>query len=154
MEHTQEKLKVTYHLSGSFDESAVLPPILLAPTIIICLREVERLNSVGTRTWCEWIREVPADVKIYVENCPFTFINAFNDVFGSHPRNLQVRSFFVPFVSEATGERKDILFTRGQDFDSQSVKAPPTVLDSLNRRMEMDVLPGYFGFLENEKNIC
>lgn len=143
-----DRKKPFYRLSGTFDETAVLPKIDLAPVIVVCLRNVVRLNSLGTRTWCDWVREVPASVQIHVENCPFTFVNAFNDVFGSHPRNLVVQSFFVPFVSEATGERRDILFQRGDHFDDDGNVRPPRVLDSLQRPMEMDVLPDYFGFLK------
>lgn len=140
--------KPYYQLSGTFDESAILPKIKLAPVIVICLGNVHRLNSLGTRTWCNWVREVPSTVQIHVENCPFTFVNAFNDVFGSHPQNLVVQSFYVPFVSETTGERRDILFKRGGQFNEQGEIHPPQILDTLQRPMEMDVLPDYFGFLK------
>src|ERR1041384_7984328 len=47
---------VSYRLSGRFDESARLPVIKTFPDIEIDLQEVQRLNSIGTRTWCNWVR--------------------------------------------------------------------------------------------------
>lgn len=61
--------------------------------------------------------------------------------------NTKVVSFYIPFYSEKTGERADLLVRDGRDFSAGRKPKfnPPN--DRNGEPMEMDVLDDYFAFL-------
>lgn len=136
-------------LTGYVNEFAKLPEILNpAATMRIGLKGVTGLNSVGTRNWCDWLRTIKPPTVIILEECPMIFVKAFNQVQGALTPTTQVASFYVPYYSDDTGERKDVLFVSGQHFMTGGVK-PPEVKDSAGKPMEMDVIAeSYFAFLK------
>jgi hypothetical protein len=136
--------------SGSLNESAVLPRVPDKPIIRISLRNCLALNSIGTRLWSVWLRQLPATSSILLEDCPLIFVKAFNQVQGFLTSNTRVDSFIVPFYSERTGESADVQFKRGKHFTNAGplINAVPVVIDSQGNRMEMDIVAeSYFSFL-------
>jgi len=136
---------------GMVNEKAEFPKIPPVPELYIDLEKVEGLNSTGTRNWCFWVRQIPSPTQIYLEKCPILFVKAFNQISGALPSNASVQSFFVPFIADESGERKDILFVRDENFSDSSSLQIPVVFDSGGKLMEMDVLQqSYFEFLKRK----
>lgn len=140
-----------YSFTGFFDEFAKLPTLEPSPfEIEICLRNITGLNSLGTKLWCQWVREIPPNSKVKLTNCPVSFIKCFNQVNGSLSQNVRVESFYVPYFSEKTGERTDSLFSRGVQFKNRQVDLSAIVLDTQMNEMELDVFPDFFDFIKAE----
>jgi len=141
-------LMTTLSISGYVNEHAKFPPIESTTPIRIDLKGVTGLNSVGTRSWLIWVKTSLPDVRISIVNAPTLFVKMFGEVQGTLISKITVDSFFVPFYCEETGERRDILFERGQQFDTQGRLTLPEVKDSFGHRLDLDVLPNFFNFLK------
>lgn len=138
---------IHYKLRGYLNETAELPEIKKSPVIRINLAETTGLNSIGTRNWCNWVSQVKAPDSILVEYCTPVFIKSFNNVVGALNSNMQVVSFYVPFISPTDGERTDILVLS----DQATVNGELAISEVKNQNgelLEMDVLPEYFRFLK------
>ena len=131
---------------GYINESATLPLIKGEGPYILDLDEVTGLNSLGTRTWCQWITMLSNRGEVKIIKTPAIFIKCFNNVSGSLPANCKVQSFYVPFISPSDNERKDVLVTREQVTpDGQLLMPPPK--SATGEELEMDVMDSYFQFL-------
>ncbi len=135
-------------MSGALNEQAELPDLRVNLPIHINLKNLTMLNSLGTKTWVTWARRFRPPLKIHLEQCPPVFVKSFSMVKGFLTEVMQVDSFFVPFYSQATGERKDFLVVRGEHFDGVSVRVPE-LKDSKGNTMESDVSANYFSFLKS-----
>ncbi len=138
----------TLQISGYVNEHAKFPGIDAAPRIKIDLRGVTGLNSIGTRSWLVWVKNGLPDVPVSVVNAPTLFVKMFGEVQGTLSPKIKVDSFLVPYYSDETGERRDIVFERGRQFDDQGSVSAPEVKDSAGHKMELDVLPNFFNFLK------
>lgn len=143
-----ENSSTILNLSGSLNEHATLRSCTKNDTLVISLEGVTAFNSVGTRKWCEWVKSLAWAKRITLKSCPVVMINSFNQVQGALAANMVVESFFVPYYSDETGERKDVLFRKGIHFTpSGDIKESP-VSDGKGNLMEIDVVPQmYFKFL-------
>lgn len=111
------------------------------------LKDLKSINSCGIREWIKWMGTA-SNAKISLHNCPKVIVDQINMVDGFLPSNGEVQSFFVPYYSEEAGSEKNILFTRGKEFNEGAVNAPPSVKDEEGNEMEMDVIESkYFKFL-------
>ena len=76
-------------------------------------------------------------------------------VAGLLPEHARVRSFFVPYYSEITGEEENTVFTAGINFylyEGQWKFSFPEIQDSKGNPMFIDIQPErYFKFLEKMK---
>lgn len=142
----QMDTSIHYNLIGYVNEESELPPIKSAPVIRINLIGVTGLNSVGTRKWCNWVELVSPPNSILVENCPPLFVKSFNQVIGAVTPNMQIVSFYVPFVSVVDGERTDLLLTR-EDITPTGDLVKTDYKNEKGEDLELDVLPDYFKFL-------
>lgn len=140
----QESL--SYKLSGYLDEQAKLPANVEFPKVLnIDLSEADGINSIGTRNWCEWIETFKSPTRIKVFKCPTVFLKTFNNVLGAYPSNMEVISFYIPYVSISGEERQTVLVEGPLSFeDGEPVL--PKVNDSAGAEMEIDVLPNFFNF--------
>lgn len=135
-------------LSGDLAEGAVLPEIESEPKININVGKITKLNSYGTRLWCIWVNRFKEPTQMYLEECPVIFVKSFSMVKGFLPANMEVLSFYVPFYSDATGERQDFLALKGKHFFDGGKLDIPEVKDSKGNPMEMDIIPAtYLAFL-------
>ena len=139
---------VTYEISGYIDEKAIFPLITLKPKININLKNVTGLNSVGTRSWCQWVKQMTLPSMVFLDDCPMLFVKSFNQIVGALSANMTVNSFIVPYCSVNSDERKNKVYTRGQEIDNSGIKFFPEVKDSKGEVMELDVLNQYFNFLK------
>lgn len=135
---------------GPIDEGAVFPKVQSnVRTLVIQMGEVTRLNSHGTRQWALWAKTIPAAAEVSLEECPVIFVKSFALIKGVLLPNMSVNSFYVPYFSDETGERKNVLVRRGVDFFDDGRINLPVHKDSKGGFMEVDALqPGYFAFLK------
>lgn len=138
-------------LSGAIDEKAQFGDVKLSFKVTINADKVSFINSVGTRAWCLWIQRFREPAEVTLVRCPAILVKSFNSVKGFLTPQCQIQSFYVPFYSDETGERKDVLLVRGTHFNGPKVQLPP-VVDSAGKPMEMDVVAErYFTFLKDQK---
>ncbi len=138
----------TLSISGYVNEHAKFPPVETAPAIKIDLKAVTGLNSVGTRSWLVWVKNSLPDVPITIVNAPTLFVKMFGEVQGTLSPKIRVDSFLVPYYSDETGERRDVLFERGKQFDNNGQVNAPDLKDTAGHKLELDVLPNFFNFLK------
>lgn len=135
-------------LQGYIDENATFPFSYEKPEHIqIDMQEVAGINSIGTRSWCEWVDNYKDCKSIKVYNCPPIVIKVFNNVFGAHAKNMSIESFYVPFVSPDNDEFKNVLAEKSKILKGNTIEFED-VLDSNGQPMELDVLDSYFDFLK------
>ena len=136
-------------MAGVIDEHARLPEFTPAPIVVVHLAKVTAINSVGSRAWLGWLQRLRPPIKVQLEECPVVFVKSFNMVRGFLTPTCEVTSFYVPYYSEDTGERKDVLAIKGRHFDvGAQIRIPPPV-DSRGAPMELDVVESsYLAFLE------
>jgi hypothetical protein len=62
---------------------------------------------------------------------------------------MAVASFYVPYYSEETDERKDVLFMLGKEYTLDGNLKMPSIKDSKGNEMEIDVnQKTYFSFIK------
>lgn len=136
-------------LSGDLDEHCQIPTFKENKNIRIKLGKVTSVNSYGVKIWCQWINSHKEWGAILLEECPFVFVKNFHSVRGFLTPNVTVLSFYVPYFSDETDERKDVLFIRERDFTKDGFIRFPEVTDAKGIKMELDVIESsYFAFLK------
>lgn len=135
-------------ISGYVSEHVQFPTIDRNDPILVKFNNITGLNSVGTRSWVQWIQPLQSVASVTLEEVPSIFVKAFNRVVGTTIPNMKVKSFYVPFLS-AEGERKDVLYVEGRDFNGEGrVLTPSKMQDNAGKTFEIDVLDDYFQFLK------
>lgn len=137
-------------ISGTIDEDADFNPHSLvgAPAVSFELGQVKSINSCGIREWIKWVGTAGGAAVEY-NNCPKIIVDQINMVQGFLPASGKVKSFFVPFYNDDSGEEKSVLFTHGKEYTDSGLAQPPEVKDSAGNAMEMDVVEAkYFKFLK------
>jgi hypothetical protein len=151
IEQKVEGPKAKIMLKGNIDEDASFAGSDLSNVsdITLDLQEVKAINSCGIREWINWIRTAPAGAQITFENCPKIIVDQINMVAGFLPEKAKVRSFYVPYYCDSSGNEKMVLFREGQEFKGSDIFAPEEVKDDeTGEFMEMDVIEAkYFKFL-------
>lgn len=142
---------VRIELTGRIDEAAKLPPIALEPgvmKIVIQLSEVSAINSVGVRSWTQWLKDVPPG-KLEFTQCPRSIVDQFNMAMGFLPKGAEVSSFLVPYFDPEAEAEVNILFKRGEDYDDATVTFHWQMKGPKGQDLELDVIPKrYFAFLK------
>ncbi|MES2857314.1 MAG: hypothetical protein V4692_15700 [Bdellovibrionota bacterium] len=104
-------------LAGTIDEDVTFPKVEDGPQtkIVIDLKDIKTINSVGIREWLNWIKPLTEKFEIVLENCPKAMVFQFNMVEGFLPPKAKVTSFFVPFYCESCDREDNVLFTVGKE---------------------------------------
>jgi hypothetical protein len=107
-------------LNGNIDEDVQFPIIDTTgiSVLLVDLKEVKAINSVGIREWLNWIRPLSEKAKIELFNCPKALVFQLNMVEGFLPKGGVVKSFFVPFFCEKCDREENILFTLGKEIEA------------------------------------
>lgn len=143
---------------GTIDEDVQFPGVNAAghKKVIIDLKGVRSINSVGIREWLNWIRPVADAAEIVLMRCPKALVFQFNMVEGFLPPRATVSSFYVPFFCESCDKEENVLFTVGKEvqveggnvkiaFDVKSAN----ICSGQGCEPEMDVTESkYFQFLK------
>jgi hypothetical protein len=137
-------------VSGVIDEDVDFTPYSLEGlgSATFQLGGIKSINSCGIREWIKWVGTA-GSAKIEYFECPKIIVDQINMVQGFLPSQAVVKSFFVPYYSDDSGNEKNVLFTLGNEYDDSGLKAPPEVKDDSGAPMEMDVVEAkYFKFLK------
>lgn len=138
-----------FTFSGALDEHAKFPEVRPTMKAVIRVGGITVLNSQGTRMWIGWLTRFRPPIEVSLEECPILFVKNFSLVKGFLPEHFHVRSFFVPYYSEATRERRDVLLEEGVHYGRGVRMTLPQQLDSAGMPMEVDVVEStYFKFLK------
>ncbi len=143
---------------GVIDEESKFPSVDTAKhkRIMVDLKGIRSINSVGIREWLNWIRPVSETTQIVFLKTPKALVFQMNMVEGFLPKNGTVKSFYVPFYCEACDKEENVLFTVGQEVQvtpgnytiTYDVKKA-NLCAKPNCEMEMDASESkYFQFLK------
>jgi hypothetical protein len=150
MESNQNQF--VYKINKPILSRGTLKEITLTSTqkeIHIILGELISFNSLGIREWILWLAPLKTrnDLKIFLHECSPITMRQINMLTDFLPANAEVCSFYVPYISDTSGESKAVLFTKGKEYDQKKVDLPK-VFDSQGGLMELDVIEKtYFQFL-------
>lgn len=142
--------KLVVDLQGVIDEDADFSQVKIAdaPTVELRMEALKSINSCGIREWIKWVGTA-SNAQIVYSQCPKVIVDQINMVEGFLPANGKVESFYVPYYNDDSGSEKNVLFTRGKEFDDSSVNPPASVKDEDGNEMEMDVIESkYFKFIQ------
>ena len=147
-----------YFLQSDIDEFSKFDQIDLpvSARLIFDLEGVMRLNSMGLRTWIQWIRRLKKDTQIVFRKCPKIIMDQVNILDGFLPTDGVIESFFVPYECENCGAEEMKLMERGTHFveGTADTKEGNLVPENCNcpacgAQMELGIFPNkYFRFLK------
>lgn len=140
-------------MSGPINESADFGPVRFAkrPPIEIDMDEVTLINSVGLRSFGNWVCSLE-NPSIDFSNVPKFVVDQFNMIPGLVPPRSKVLSFYVPYFNAEKELEKRVLYRTGLEFKAEGGNpnlVHPKVTDTDGNKYEIDVMPGkYFEFLK------
>lgn len=133
-------------LKGRLTEESDFAPLLrqLKGTVTLNLAGMMRINSSGVRQWVNFMRDVPADVTVWLDKCPVAFVNQINMI-STFLGHAVVRTMFVPCLCPKCESSQEV------EVDVSSGKRPTLALPpcpDCGAPTEADVLEDeYFAFL-------
>jgi CheY-like chemotaxis protein len=128
-------------------DSDLLPLKLLRGEVYFRLREFRRISSDSVQRWIEFIRGLDMVSKIYLLECPISFIHQANLITNLLERQ-EVLSFFAPYACDNCGLEEEKLIDVKQDLKGS--KTPPEVKCSGCGELLVfdDLVEQYFAFLD------
>ena len=144
-------------LAGVIDEDNELTELtdkIHGGTVVIDLREVERINSCGVRDWVNWLGRVEGkNIEIVLVECSPAIVAQINLV-NNFTGNGVVKSFYVPYFCPECDEEK-VLLCETADMGPPPHEAPICRCDECDLVMDFDDMPdSYFAFLTNQKKVA
>ncbi len=143
---------------GVIDEESKFPAVdtIKNKRVMIDLKGIRSINSVGIREWLNWVRPVSENAQLVFLKTPKALVFQMNMVEGFLPKNGTVKSFYVPFYCEACDKEENVLFTVGQEVQVSGGEYKITfdvkkanLCGKPNCDMEMDASEAkYFQFLK------
>lgn len=102
------ELKLSGRIEAQFDLEPVDAP--QASRIVVDLKEVERINSVGVRRWTRFVDELQqTGCDIVFERCSSAMVQQFNMIPATY-RSAKIRSVMLPYQCEACGHFTERLY--------------------------------------------
>ncbi|MGZ3722028.1 MAG: hypothetical protein ACXVA9_03795 [Bdellovibrionales bacterium] len=152
-------LKVTTHkigtdvhvtLYGFIDENCIMPDFSeeIYGRLILNLEHITMINSLGSRRWLKWVRNLKARGGIVLVSCSAPFIGQANVLQNFIPDGVTVESLLVPYLCSKCTHEESVLFTVGQDLDAPETRPCPTCAGVMN----MDVMKSKYFHLLNKKS--
>ena len=135
-------------LSGSLDEEADLDKTFASidGEIVINLRAIKRLNSLGVHRWINAISKLSERVSVVIECCSYPFA-----LQASYVANLfgkaRVISTLAPYFCASCGYNGMVLLEAGEAKDGE---VPPKSCPTCSTDMQFDELDTYLSFLKGE----
>lgn len=143
-------------LSGVIDEDnnlmSVLPR-LTREVVVVGLREVTRINSLGVRDWVNWMNALDAAGKrVVLHECSTAVVSQINLV-ANFAGKSHIESFLSPyFCSTCDADRLRLIQTRRLTGDPP--RAPRALCDQCDSLMALDeVEESYFSFIPRTRQI-
>lgn len=131
-------------LKGAIDEDSDFSPILkTSGPVSINFKEVQSINSLGIRSWVNFLKDL-SNREVHYEECPPIIVRQLNMV-PSFLGKAKVLSVFVPYVSDDTDEEKLVLVP-SQKFEQNGFSIDETLKEG-GQEYELDGHPQqYFAF--------
>lgn len=79
---------------------------------VLDMRDLKLMNSVGIRTWVQWLETFRANNQVVLVNCPVIFMNIAAIVVDVLPNEARVESVILRYVHDESGEVLRCLSTR------------------------------------------
>lgn len=141
------------HATGSLDEDSSLDPNinLESGSVVFDLKKATSVNSIGIRTWVNWVSEVSKKYQFVFRHVPQAFILQMNMVNGFLPANSKIESFYVPVFNEDTDEERDLLLKSGYDvaIENGEIVVKFDLEEKAGEGWELDIIGlDYFQFLK------
>jgi anti-anti-sigma regulatory factor len=142
-------------LKGNITEDSALEELKkeLKPTVVLDLKNVQRINSYGIRQWINVMKEVQAGAKqVIFHRCPAVIVEQFNMInnFGG---GGMVYSVYLPYFCESCGQEESKLYSLPNGVSQEQ----PAKLDQFNCSKcnnpltFNDIEDEYFYFLQHQK---
>jgi len=97
---------------GAVDEDVNFAPLVTElnnrPQILFDLSGIERINSCGVREWVNFVRSLPREARIEMENCTPVVVSQLNMI-SNFAGAATVKSVFAPFVCQSCGNESNVL---------------------------------------------
>ncbi len=156
-----DKKEIVY-FSGYIDENADFQSIQPkdVPQLVIDLKGVEHLNSLGLRTWVNWVKSLPQyPGGIFLRHCPSSVVHQMNILEGFLPLQAVIESLEVPFLCDHCGHSSSFWAKRGTDYREAStdnagfVKVPLELpCEKCGKTASADIIPNkHFSFINRRK---
>jgi CheY-like chemotaxis protein len=128
-------------------DSDLLPLKLLRGEVYFRLREFRRISSDSVQRWIEFIRGLDMVRKIYLLECPISFVHQANLITNLLERQ-EVVSFFAPYACDNCGLEEEKLIEVARDLAGG--KSPPdfTCSGCGGELFFDDLVEQYFAFLD------
>ncbi len=119
---TREKGRTTVVMSGWMDERSEWPQ--LGPPVkghlLLDLREITLLNSMGVRGWVLWLASLKVDGDVILVHCSPTVLKQITILEGFLNDRTKIGSICVPYFCEDCSREENLLI------DITSLPKPPT----------------------------
>ncbi|OFZ17718.1 MAG: hypothetical protein A2Z20_00370 [Bdellovibrionales bacterium RBG_16_40_8] len=105
-------------MRGTIDESVnfkIIKPKNEAQ-LILDLKGINRLNSLGLRNWVQWMRFLNPHAGIVLRNCPNVVVHQINILDGFLPEHSIIESIEIPYTCDGCGHQTTYLAVRGRDY--------------------------------------
>lgn len=140
-------------LTGSIEESANLHHLIgtTPKDVILNLKDVPRINSVGVKTWIKYFQELKASGVIFrFTECSTSIVEQLN-LISNFSCGGKVDSIYVPFCCQSCNHEMVGLFYT-DDLKKLNFKIPDTKCPKCSGKAIFDDLPEeYFGFIVRNK---
>jgi hypothetical protein len=142
---TEHSSTHTHEINGKINEASVLPSLSNDKNLILNLEKVESINSIGVKTWMNWLKELEKCESYTFSKVPRILIDQCNMIKDFIPSN-KITSFEVPYFCDSCE-------TQNRVFLEVVNRRHPLVETSVpcktcGKSCEMDVIPNsYFKFL-------
>jgi anti-anti-sigma regulatory factor len=107
-------------LKGAIDEDSRLLDVDISNVekeLVLDLAGISHINSVGIRSWINWIGQAQQGRQLVFRRCPRIFVMQMNMVADFLPLGTRIESFYVPYFCETCDEESEVLFTLGKDIE-------------------------------------
>jgi hypothetical protein len=140
-----QRLRV--QLSGAIDEQTDIAAVLgalRAPVVVLNLRGIERINSVGVHRWIPAMRALAEGRRVVVEEVSYAVATQANYV-ANLLTPAVVTSCLAPYYCPSCDQPATVVVTSSEV--AGAAGPPERRCDRCHDRMEFDELDDYFTFL-------
>ena len=116
-------------INGKVDENFIFPSVKfsLHSELILDLKNLTAINSVGIRTWIHWNALIPADLKIKYRNCSQVAVEHILTFAGFLPSGAVIESAYVPYFCDPCDLTTDLLVIKNETTTPDNINIPDNI---------------------------
>jgi hypothetical protein len=139
-------------LAGSISEGADLAGMFanIKSDVVINMREVERMNSMGVHRWIPLLEECGRRVTVLLEELSYAVVMQANCV-ANLIRPTAVRSLMAPYFCSQCNQARMMVVPAAEVATTTGV--PARTCEACGASMEFDELDNYFAFLRRSSGL-